>query len=119
MIKEKELIKQIKNAVLEVFNSTGFIKIIRIKENTASGILHQLFDLSIEVQANDKSKQTLIFEIKTAGQPRYARMAISQLKEIVSKNTNYYGVFASTFISNETRRICQENNTGFIDTAGN
>jgi len=119
MIKEKELIKQIKNAVLEVFNSTGFIKIIRIKENTASGILHQLFDLSIEVQANDKSKHTLIFEIKTAGQPRYARMAISQLKEIVSKNTNYYGVFASTFISNETRRICQENNTGFIDTAGN
>jgi hypothetical protein len=119
MITEKELIEQIKNAVLALFNNTGFIKIIKVKENTASGTLQQLFDISIEVQTNDKSKYTLIFEIKTTGQPRYARMAISQIKEMLPKNTNYYGVFASTFISNETRRICQENNIGFIDTAGN
>ena len=116
---EKELIKQIKNIVLAVFNNTGFIKIIKVKENAVSGILQQLSDLSIEVQTNDRAKYTLIFEIKTAGQPKYARTAISQLKEMVSKNINYYGVFASTFISNETRKICQENNTGFIDTAGN
>jgi len=119
MITEKELIEQIKNAVLAVFNNTGFIKIIKIKENTVSGMLQQLSDLSIEVQTSNRSKYTLIFEIKTTGQPRYARMAINQLKEILSKNTNYYGIFASTFISNETRRICQENNIGFIDTAGN
>ena len=119
MITEKELIKQIKNIVLPVFNNTGFIKIIKIKENAVSGMLQQLPGLSIEVQTNDRSKHTLIFEIKTSGQPRYARMAISQLKEMVSKNINYYGVFASTFISNETGRICQDNNIGFIDTAGN
>jgi hypothetical protein len=116
---EKELIKQIKNSVLTAFNNTGFIKVFKIKENTVSGVLRQLSDLSIEVLTNDSFKYTIIFEIKTAGQPRYARMAISQLKEIVSKNINYYGVFASTFISNETRRICQENDVGFIDTAGN
>ncbi len=119
MITEKELTEQIKNVVLAVFNNTGFIKIIKIKENAVSGMPQQLSDLSIKVQTNNIFKYTLIFEIKTAGQPRYARMAISQLKEIVSKNTNYYGVFASTFISNETRKICQENNIGFIDTAGN
>jgi len=119
MITKKELIEQIKNAVLAVFNNTGFIKIIKIKENAVSGILQQLSDLSIEVQTCDSFRYTLIFEIKTSGQPRYARMAISQLKEMVSKNTNYYGVFASIFISNETRRICQENNIGFIDTASN
>ena len=119
MVTEKELIEQIKNAVLAVFNNTGFIKIIKIKENTVSGMLQQLSDLSIEVQTSKRSKYTLIFEVKTAGQPRYARIAINQLKGLVSKNTYYYGVFASTFISNETRRICQENNISFIDIAGN
>jgi hypothetical protein len=119
MMMEKELIKQIKNIVITVFNNTGFIKIIKIKEDSISGILQQLPDLSIEVQTNDRAKYTLIFEIKTVGQPKYARIAISQLKEMVSKNINYYGVFASIFISDETRRICQENNVGFIDTAGN
>lgn len=116
---EKELIKQIKNAVLTVFNNTGFIKIIKIKENSAIGAPKRLFDLLIEVQTGDRTKYALVFEIKTEGQPKYARIAISQLKEIISNNINYYGVFASTFISDETRRICQENNTGFIDTAGN
>lgn len=119
MIKEKELIEQIKNIVLTVFNNTGFIKIIKVKENTVSGRLQQLSDLSIEVQTNDKVKYTLVFEVKTAGQPKYARIAISQLKEMIYKNINYYGVFASTFISDGTRKICQENNIGFIDTAGN
>lgn len=119
MITEKELIKQIKNIVPVVLNSTGFIKIIKIKENAVSKVLQQSPDLSIEVQVNDKVKHTLILEIKTVGQPKYARIAISQLKEMVSKGINYYGVFASIFISNETRRICQENNIGFIDIAGN
>ncbi|GAI20729.1 unnamed protein product, partial [marine sediment metagenome] len=119
MVTEKELIEQIKNAVLAVFNNTGFIKIIKIKENTVSGMLQQLSDLSIEVQTNDRSKYALVFEVKTAGQPRFARIAINQLKELVPKNTNYYGVFASIFISKETRKICQENNIGFIDIAGN
>lgn len=119
MVTEKELIEQIKNAVLAVFNNTGFIKIIKIKENTVSGMLQQLSDLSIEVQTNDRSKYALVFEVKTAGQPRFARIAINQLKELVPKNTNYYEVFASIFISKETRKICQENNIGFIDIAGN
>ena len=116
---EKELIKQIKNALPVVFNKTGFIKIIKIKENTASGVPKKLFDLSIEVQTKKMDKYTLVFEIKTSGQPRYARIAISQLKEMMPKNTNYYGVFASIFISDETRIICKENNTGYIDIAGN
>jgi len=116
---EKELIKKIRNAVLSVFNNTGFIKIIKIKENATSGVPKQLFDLSIDVQTNNMDKYTLAFEIKTSGQPRYARIAISQLKEMISKNINCYGVFASIFISEETRKLCQQNNIGCIDIAGN
>jgi len=46
-------------------------------------------------------------------------MAISQLKYMVGNKRNYYGVFAATFISEESKQICNENDIGFIDLAGN
>jgi hypothetical protein len=119
MITEKELIDQIKNAVLALFNNTGSISIIKIRENRSTGIMQQMSDLSIDVQTSSGSICTLVFEVKSTGQPRFARMAINQLKELVSKNNNHYGVFASSFISEESRKICQENNIGFMDIAGN
>jgi hypothetical protein len=119
MITEKELIDQIKNAVLALFNNTGSISIIKIRENRSTGIMQQMSDLSIDVQTSSGSICTLVFEVKSTGQPRFARMAINQLKELVSKNNNYYGVFASFFLSEESRKICQENNIGFMDIAGN
>ncbi|MHB8279802.1 MAG: type IV toxin-antitoxin system AbiEi family antitoxin [Candidatus Humimicrobiaceae bacterium] len=119
MITEKEIINQIKNNVIAVLNSTGLIRILKVRENTSSGTTLQVPDLSIEVQTNGRSKYTLFFEVKSTGQPRFARIAMNQLKELVSKNSNYYGVFASSFISEESRKICQENKIGFIDIGGN
>lgn len=119
MITEKEIINQIKNDVIAVLNSTGLIRILKVRENTSSGTTLRVPDLSIEVQTGGGSKYTLVFEVKSTGQPRFARMAVNQLKEMVSKNSNYYGVFASPFISEESRKICQENKIGFIDLGGN
>jgi len=119
MITEKEIINQIKNDVIVLFNKTGLARILKVKQNIPSGIIKQIPDLSIEVQTNSRSKYTLVFEIKSTGQPRFARMAVNQLKEIILKNSNYYGVFAAPFISEESRKIFQENNIGFIDIGGN
>ena len=119
MITEKEMTNQIKNDVMAVFNNTGFVRILKVKEKTATGIMKQIPDLSIEVQTGGGFKYTLVFEVKSTGQPRFARMAVNQLKEIISNNNNYYGVFASSFLSDESRKICQENNIGFIDIGGN
>lgn len=119
MITEKEIINQIKNDVIAVLNSTGLIRILKVRENTSSGTTLRVPDLSIEVKTNGGFKYTLVFEIKSTGQPRFTRMAVNQLKEMVSKNSNYYGVFASPFISEESRKICQENKIGFIDLGGN
>jgi len=119
MITEKEITNQIKNNVIAVINSTGFARILKIRENISSGIIQQVPDLSIEIQTDSKSNYTLVFEVKSTGQPRFARIAVNQLRELVSKNNNYYGVFAAPFISEESRKICQENNIGFIDMGGN
>jgi len=119
MITEKKLIHQIKNTVLALFNNTGSISIIKIRENRSTTVMQQMPDLTIDVQTSSGSICTLVFEVKSTGQPRFARMAINQLKELIDKKNNYYGVFASSFMSEESRKICQENNIGFIDIAGN
>ncbi|MGM0365066.1 MAG: type IV toxin-antitoxin system AbiEi family antitoxin [Actinomycetota bacterium] len=118
MLTEKELIYQIKNRVLVILNNIKFIKVIKTQEKVSFKTLGQI-DLLIEVQTKINKKYSLIFEIKTNGQPRFARMAVGKLKEIVSQNKKYYGVFASSYISRETMKICLNNNMGSIDIGGN
>ena len=121
MITEKEIIESIKENIRNLFKSTDVIKVKSIKSEVKKLFLDQKVqpDLIVEVKINDRNKYLIIFEIKSAGQPRFARMAVSQLKYMISNKRNYYGVFAATFISKESRQICNENGVGFIDLAGN
>ena len=121
MIIEKEIIDSIKKNIKNLFESTDFIKI-----NSISSEVNNLFpdqqvqpDLIVEVKTKDRKKYFIVFEVKSAGQPRYTRMAVNQLKYMVSNRKNYYGVFAATFISEESKQICNENGIGFIDLTGN
>jgi len=121
MITEKEIIDNIKKNIRNLFESTDFIKVDSIKSEVKNLFPDQQVqpDLIVEVKTKDKKKYFIVFEVKSAGQPRYARMAINQLKYIVSNRKNYYGVFAATFISEESKQICRENGIGFIDLTGN
>jgi len=121
MIKEKGIINNLKKTFRDLFESTDFIKVTDIKSEVQDLFSNQQVkpDLIAEVLTNDKRKYLLVFEVKSAGQPRYARMAASQLKNMVSGKENWYGVFAATFISEESKQICRENSIGFIDLAGN
>ena len=119
MIKEQEIINKIKNNIPTLFKSTGFIKSTCIESGVGERFYCFNPDIVIEVETARKKKFLLIFEVKSTGQPRYVRMAVSQLKEIIANKKQCYGVFASTFISEETRKICRESGIGFIDLAGN
>lgn len=66
-----------------------------------------------------KKKVRLLFEVKSEGQPRFARMAAMELKRIINQNKDSYGVLVAPFISDESKQICKENNIGFMDLAGN
>ena len=45
-------------------------------------------------------------------------MAANQLQAITSAKKNSYGIFGSIYISQDSMKICRENNIGFIDIAG-
>lgn len=122
MMTEKEIINKLKSIIQELFESTGLI----IVNNIRLGVSNLLPDKQIPADMvatvkipKSKIDYTIVFEVKTVGQPRYTRMAINQLKNIINNRKNYYGVFAATFISEESKQICRENNIGFVDLAGN
>ena len=121
MVKEKEIISKLKKNLCDLFESTNFIKVRDIKSEVKGLFPNQQVkpDLIAEVQTKDKRKCLLVFEVKSAGQPRYTRMAASLLKSMIGNRRNWYGVFAATFISEESKQICRENGIGFIDLAGN
>jgi hypothetical protein len=121
MLKEKEIVNNLKKILPDLFKSTNFINVKDIKSESKSLFPNQQIkpDLIAEVKVKNQRKYLLVFEVKSAGQPRYARMAASLLKNMIGSRKNLYGVFAATFISEESKQICRENGIGFIDLGGN
>ncbi len=75
-------------------------------------------DIILEVRIQNEDR-FLIVQVKNNGQPRIARLAIYQLKDILQQKSNAYGIFVASYISPETGKICEENGIGYLDLAGN
>ena len=119
-MKEFECLQKIQEIAKIMLKDTGILKITsvklqpqskRIPINTSS----LSPDLIIRVKTPNNKKYSLIFEIKSLGQPRYVRMAINQLQAMLSLNKNQYGVIGAPYLSEESRKICSDNNIGFIE----
>ncbi len=119
MISEKEIIKKLEKDVKTIFESVDSIKVLEAYSFSKNNVSKMKSDLEIGIKTGIGSKYRIIFEVKSTGHPRYARMAVNQLKEFISNREDAYGVFASTFISKDSQQICKDNNIGFIDLAGN
>lgn len=122
MIKESEIIGKLKTVIRDLFDSIDFVKLANMTSEPRNVIpIDQRFrpDLLLEIQSGSSEAYFLIFEVKSMGQPKYARMAVNQLQTFVNNQNDYYGVFGAPFISDESKRICQENNIGYLDLAGN
>ena len=120
MLKPFEIIDKLINSAIKTFESTGIVKVTST-EFEGSRLLNQDIraDLVIHVQTAEEKKYLIIFEVNSNGQPRFARAAAYQLKSILTKIENAYGVFGAPFISEESRKICQEAGIGYLDLGGN
>ncbi len=117
MISEKDTINKIERVAKKIFTSIKFVKVLRVYKE--KDLLKRKPDLEIQIQNRNGSKYKIIFEVKSTGQPRFSRMAVSQLRELISNRENLYGVFASTFISEDSQQICKDSGIGFLDLGGN
>ena len=120
MMKEPEIIEKLQKSIKEIFDSTGTVKVTRTGF-AGTRLLNQEIkpDLVVQAETKEKEKYLIVFEVKSAGQPRYARMAANQLQSILANRENVYGVLGAPFISEESKKICQASGIGYIDLAGN
>jgi len=120
MLKQAEVIEKLQAAIKEIFDSTGTVKATRTGF-AGTRLLSQEIkpELVIQAETKEKEKYLIVLEVKSAGQPRYARMAAYQLQSIRANRENVYGVFGAPFVSEESKRICQEAGIGYLDLAGN
>ena len=120
MMKEPEIIDKLQKSIKEIFDSTGTVKVTRTGF-AGTRLLNQEIkpDLVVQAETKEKEKYLIVFEVKSAGQPRYARMAANQLQSILANRENVYGVLGAPFISEESKKICQASGIGYIDLAGN
>jgi len=73
-----------------LFESTGFIKVDNIKSEVKNLFPDQQVqpDLIVEVKIKDRKKCFIVIEVKSAGQPRFTRMAVNELKYMVNNRKN-------------------------------
>ncbi len=120
ILKQSEIIEKLLNGAIKIFEASGTLKIIRTGYGNTR-LLNQNIkpDLAIQVETAGGEKYLIVFEVKSAGQPRYAREVAYQFKSILNNTENTYGVFGAPFVSEESRRICQEAGIGYLDLGGN
>jgi len=117
--KENDIIEAVKRNLRALSSDSGGIKSVCFKDESMEASSDRTIDLIAEVRTKEDRTYRLLFEVKAEGAPRYVRMAASELKSKTKNQADGYGVFATTFLSDEAKRVCRENDIGFIDMAGN
>jgi len=104
-------------ALLGCFRNIPFVEVKGIEEQ--SGINGFKVDFLLKLNLSGRKIKNLIVEVKSNGQPRFAREAINLLLLSISKLPDSYGVFVAPFISPEAAELCSKNGIGYIDLSGN
>jgi len=77
------------------------------------------FDIQVRLELDGKP-HTLIAEVKSSGQPRYAREAILRLKAIAGRSIPpAIPVFIAPFLTESTRDLCFQEGVSYLDFEGN
>ena len=63
--------------------------------------------------------KTLICEIRSRGEPRYLREAITRLRELRAHLPGAYPIVAAPYVSPQSAALVRRNNCGYLDLVGN
>lgn len=110
---EKNFLTGARLTLAETFEAIPFIELLSVKEIPTGGP-------AVSLKLKYKGKiLTCVVEVKSLGQPKYAREAAYQLKSYSGSHPEAYGIFMAPYISVEAGNILAENNAGYMDFSGN
>ena len=105
-----------KDALVKCFQDIPFLDIINVDVEPKLEDIKP--DIRFALQLQEKVRYILV-ELKNNGEPRYARQAVNQILRYLRESQSDYGVFIAPYISPRAAAICQEEDVGYIDLAGN
>ena len=108
--------KEAEQVIRTILEKIPDLKDLRVKQQAR--LKGMLADLQITFRKQDV-RQTLLVEVKSSGQPRFAQDAVNRLLALKSQRPAAYGVFIAPYISGTTAEICKNNGFGYADLAGN
>ena len=118
MLNEKQIVDRIRVILPDLLKNVNPDEINNvINEYSISSDLKA--NLVYNVGLGKKKNWRIIVAVKSIGQPRFVRMAAYQLKSFLADKQYYYGIIAAPYISEKSKKICLENNVGFVDLSGN
>ncbi|MGO1077466.1 type IV toxin-antitoxin system AbiEi family antitoxin [Inquilinus sp. CA228] len=86
---------------------------------SGGGRADEAIDFLLRIRSGDRV-HVLACEVKTNGQPRHARAAISRLHDYVANaNIKASPVFIAPFLSEEVRSLCRKHKVNYFDLLGN
>lgn len=100
----------------EVLGGVPFLDILSVQRALRFG--QTVVDLMVQVAAGQDEK-CLVVEVKSNGQPRFARDAVNFLLNFRNDNPGCYGIFMAPYISEKAAAICKDSEVGYADLAGN
>ena len=110
---ENLALDQAKKVLKETFEAIPFIELISIKNQPAGEA-----DISVKLKYKGKLLTCLV-EVKSLGQPKYAREAAYQLKRYNNGSPEIYGIFMAPYIAAEAGKALAESDAGYMDFSGN
>ena len=112
-INENASLGRARDILKETLAAVPFIELVSIKDRPAGGA-----DILLKLKYKGKLL-TCAIEVKSLGQPKYAREAAYQLKKYSDSRPGIYGIFMAPYISVEAGEVLAENNAGFMESSGN
>jgi hypothetical protein len=116
IVKNTELQQKAISALGKCVNDIPFLEII--PESPQPQLGEVSYDLLFTIKINNKQKK-LFAEIKSNGEPRYARQAANQLALLLQGKSDAYGIFIAPYISQQSAQICKQSGIGYVDLTGN
>ena len=112
-----ELEKKAGDVLRGCFESVPFAKISKTRREVSGEEGKPDLVLTVELASGT---QEVIAEIKTNGQPRFAREAVSQLLSYQADTfPRAYGVLIAPYISPRAGDLCKAAGVGYVDLSGN
>jgi hypothetical protein len=116
ILKPDELVSKAEGKLREALESLPLIESISFETEIAPVPGGPAF---IARLGTSRGQRTIIGEVKSQGQPRFARAAINQLLRLRQQYPNAYPIFVAPYISPDSANILSAQGVGYLDLAGN